>query len=517
MTEPAQRAAKTSSLFSELIGLLARDSFNSRPLLGYICPLLNYSLEECKKLTYPEYSSSATLNTSLAPDVSHCPDDSISTLLRIASEPEIDVEDLTSLVNTIVLLLEFERFQKLLIAEDMVTVPLLIIIQSVSPQVTSRSLLSVTNLNPPVRDSEEEEQLSAVRSALIRALSDVSSIPEFGRQYPIGSSLFDSLLVWLSSSEPAFQTCACIMLGNLARSDAVCSTMVQDLRLHETLATIFSNSSDIQVLHSVLGFLRNLALPVENKAPMGAAGIIETISRIWSMEFSPQLQYVAVGLLRQLLNGSMANVQRFLLPLSLDPDSPAHEKTFLSLLLSLFEKTDQMPTKLEIARTTASIWRCLNNADQSSEYDDLNLTIRKLFSKHPSVTAPLAMMVSQSRWPVLRSEGWFALALMARSKHGTAAINRMLTRVEVFGALVETITGQSIAAEAENSIIVPEPVTDEDELGSEPIQPGLKPKQKEEMKLRDRENAMVLISELLKNSVRLAFLDSNVCLDVTPF
>ena len=407
--------------------------------------------------------------------------------------------------------LELERFQKILIALDLVKIPLSIIIRSFSPQTPALPLLSVANLNTLVRDAEEEEQLSAVRSALIRALSDVSAVPEFGRQYPIGSSLFDSLLGWLSSSGVHFQICSCIMLGNLARSDTVCSRMVQDLHLHEILATLLQESSDLQVLHSVLGFLRNLALPTENKDPMGTAGMIEAISRIWSMEFNVQLQYAAVGLTRQLLNGSIANVRRLLNPLSLDPDSPAHEKTYLSLLLSLFEKTDQIPTKLEIARITAAIWRCLNTTDQPVENDDVASIIHKLFSKHSNVLAPLAMMVSQSRWPVLRSEGWFALALIARSKEGTAAINRVLGRVEFLGALVETITGKSIAVEVDNRTIASEL-----ESGSESTEPGIRPNQRDEMTMRDRENAMVLVSELLKNSVRLAYLDSNVWLDVPP-
>ena len=495
----------------ELIDLLARDSYDSRPLLGFICPLLIYSLQDSKSPSPLRKCQSWGVDEILATDADKCPDYSIHTLLRLALQPDIDVEDLATLVNTIAVFLELERFQKILIALDLVTIPLVIIIRSFSPQAPAMPLLSVTNLSPLLRDPEEEEQLSTVRSVLIRALSDVSAMPEFGSRYPIGSSLFDSLLGWLSSSKAPFQICSCIMLGNLARSDTVCSSMVRDLHLHETLATLLNDSSDIQVLHSVLGFLRNLALPKVNKAPMGAAGVIEAISRIWSMEFSVQLQYAAVGLIRQLLNGSIANVQRLLNPLSLDPDSPAHEKTYLSLLLSLFEKTDQMPTKLEIARITAAIWRCLNACEQPIENLDINSLIHKLFSNHLNVLGPLAMMVSQSRWPILRSEGWFALALIARSKEGTAAINSVLGRVEVLGALVETITGKSMAVEVENRTVASEAGS-----GSESNEPKTRPNQKEEMRMRDRENAMILINELLKNSVRPTYLDSNVWLDVPP-
>lgn len=44
--EPAQQAARSHQLFLELIDLVARDSYDSRSRLGFICPLLNYSLQD---------------------------------------------------------------------------------------------------------------------------------------------------------------------------------------------------------------------------------------------------------------------------------------------------------------------------------------------------------------------------------------------------------------------------------------------------------------------------------------
>lgn len=48
LLEPAQEAVRENLLYPEIIELLARDSFDSRPLLGYICPLMNFSVEQCK-------------------------------------------------------------------------------------------------------------------------------------------------------------------------------------------------------------------------------------------------------------------------------------------------------------------------------------------------------------------------------------------------------------------------------------------------------------------------------------
>lgn len=467
-------------------------------------------------------------------------------MLQVALGPEVEAEDQVSLVNAIATHLQIDRFQRILIEEDLVKLPLLIIIrsfqapaQTTPPPSPSLSLLTIDFASPAIRDDgADEEKLSSVRNSLIRALSDVSAKPEFGVKYPVESDLVKCLIRWLSASHaPQLQICACIMLGNHARSDVVCHRMVHDLRIHESLASIVQDGSDIRVLHAALGFLRNLALPLGNKALLGQADIIEIISRFWSMEFTPQLQYSAVSLIRQLLNSSFVNVQRLLLSLSADPDSPAHDKTYLSILLSLFEKTDQGPTRVEIARTIAAIWRCVSSSNPSIDPIVLGDLVHRLYSKHANIAGPLAMMVTQSQWPIIRSEGWFALALMARSKEGSAAVNAILQQVEVFGALVETVTGHSISSPptagatagtepilsteaSTNAVRTPSP----DSQSSNAVAVAVAaPAETEKtssssstlsstgttIAARNRENALILINELLRHSVRIGFLDVN--------
>lgn len=444
--------------------------------------------------------------------------------MQAALGPDVEADDQVSLVNAIAIHLQTDRFQRILIDEDLVNLPLLMIIRSFAPQTPPSPSLSLIDLSPAIRDCADEEKLSSVRNSLIRALSDVSANPEFGVKYPVDSDLVKSLICWLSASRSQFQICSCIMLGNHARSDVVCYSMVHDLRIHELLASIVQDSSDIQVLHAALGFLRNLALPLGNKALLGQAEIIETISRFWSMDSTPQLQYIAVNLIRQLLNGSFVNVQRLLISLSADPDSPAHDKTYLSILLSLFEKTDQGPTRVEIARTIAAIWRCVSSSNPSMDSIVLDDLVHRLYSKHANIAGPLAMMVTQSQWPIIRSEGWFALALMARSDEGSAAINVILQQVEVFGALVETVTGHSICSaptadtepipieastnavrtsspdsESSNAVVAPAGTTSR---SSNSPSTGT-------IAARNRENALILINELLRHNVRIGFLEAN--------
>lgn len=463
--------------------------------------------------------------TSLLVDANQSPDYSVRVLLQVAVGPDVEAEDQVSLVNAIVVHLQIDRFQRILIVEDLVSLPLVMIIRSFAPQTPPSASLSLVDLSPALRDPADEEKLSSIRSSLVRALSDVSANPEFGVKYPVDSDLVKSLLLWLSASRPQFQICSCIILGNLARSDVVCHSMVHDLRIHETLVSIVQDSSDIQVLHAALGFLRNLALPLENKMLIGQAQIIETISRFWSMDFNPQLQYSAVSLVRQVLNSSFVNVQRLLISLSADPDSPAHDKTYLSILLSLFEKTDQVPTRVEIGRTIAAIWRCLSVSNSSIDPILLGDLVHRLSSKHANIARPLAMMVTQSQWPIIRSEGWFALALMARSHEGSAAVNVILQQVEVFGVLVETVTGHPICSAptargtepistetSTNAIRTPSPNSEPSSAvaaAAETTSESSNSSSASTIAARNRENALILINELLRNSVRIGFLDVN--------
>ena len=420
-----------------------------------------------------------------AVDTNLCPDYTVEVILRVASESDIDLDDRISLVNGAVAHLKHERFQKHLITENLLEIPLALIARSYSAQPSSSAPLSVTNLTPTVHDPEDEVQLTSMRGLLIQSLSDVSALPEFAASFPLDSPLIGSLIAWLFVPQVQLQTCACIILGNLARSDAVCQEIVQERDIHTPLIAKLRQSTDTQVLHSTMGFLRNLALPLENKDELGEAEIIPAVSRFWDGTV-PQLRFGAVSLTRQVINYSLTNIERLLAPLSPDPESPAHERTYLSLLLLLFEKSDDVPTNVEIARIVAAICRGLNSPGAASDPESQVEILHRFYSFHPNVARPLSMMVSQSRWPVIRSEGWFALALMARSREGSAAVSDALQQVEVFGPLVETVMGR---------------VTPEDEREGAERDP--ESEQQKLMKAKDRDNARVLVGELLKNRVRL--------------
>jgi hypothetical protein len=428
-------------------------------------------------------------------------------LLKLAGDREqpVDMEDYISLVNTAVAYLQHEKFQKAVISQPgSMDVTLAALVDSYTRFDSYPSIGSAST-------ADEAKVLSLMRSNLNQVLSDVSALPEFKQAYPIVSPLTSSLRRWLLSPQLQLSICACIMLGNLARSDAACEEFVHICQVHKPLIEVLKTAHKSQHLHAALGFLKNLALPARNKEPIGDAGIFDVLPRLWALDTLQEIQFASISLARQLTIGSFENVRKICRRLSEDKDSPANTRTNLSLLIALFERTDVEPIRMEIARLLTSICRVFNTYTGREPQEMERIRI-KFFSMHPDVGRPLSFMVSQSKWPVVRSEGWFVFALIARHPEGAKCISDLMHDVAVFAPLVELMTGKrlveykpvsSSSSEASPSTVsstspsvVASPPFSFEPHTPESLQPHA---QAAEMARLDRENAMVLVSELLKN------------------
>ncbi|KAL8842957.1 MAG: hypothetical protein Q9176_002260 [Flavoplaca citrina] len=413
---------------------------------------------------------------------------SIQTIIELLQRNnDLAPDDMLMIVHTASAFLKHDRFQQHFIEHDL-TFTLLDVVYRLSPasetQASQPDLLSIGQ-------DPDEEILSSLLKAATENLTDISAIGTFAQKYTIDSALVDSLNQWLVSQQQQKQICSCLMLGNLAQSDPVCREMVDRLGLHDRLLDILEDQRHPQASYAALGFLRNLALPAENKPTIGTQRTVEIIARFWSQDVNQQIQHASVALIRQLLNNCIGNVRWLLESLSPDPESPAHEKTYMSLLLLLFGRTDDAATKFETGRTVATICRCISTSAQGLPPESTEAIWHRLYGLHHDIATPLAMMISQSRFPVLRSEGWFALALMARSEEVSAAVSEVFQQLEAFGVLVSTITGQSPTSER--------PATG-NTMSSESNGSDRSPEQAQKMKDKDRENALVLVNELLRHT-----------------
>src|SRR5690606_25379818 len=110
----------------------------------------------------------------------------------------------------------------------------------------------------------------------------------------------------------SLRSAACLALGNLSRSDETSIALVDTHLAHVPLIELIGDpaTSDPQVLHSALSFLKNLAIPAMNKPVLGDLLSPGCLPRIFSLDTLPQVQYAAVSLARLLLVNCPGNVRR---------------------------------------------------------------------------------------------------------------------------------------------------------------------------------------------------------------
>ncbi|KAK6082218.1 GTP binding protein [Seiridium cupressi] len=397
-----------------------------------------------------------------------------------------------------------------------------------------------TNFDLNIADPDEAAELKKVKSVFTQAMADISANPLFASACPIDGAEIQALQEWIGSPCVELQSAACLALGNIARSDEVCTALVQQSAIHRPLVTILSDPSNIdaQLLHSTLSFLKNLAIPASNKALLGEAGLFEphVLPRLWALDTQIQVQFTAVSLTRLLLVSSPENVKRICAPLSADPSSPASERPQLNSLVSLFLRSDQEPTKTEAARAVAAVLRVLHSSPDvaallpapsasssgvSSAESSAPSALESFYANHDTLSNALIFLGSQQKFPVLRSDLWFVMALMSRSPPGAEVVATCLQNIELLRAFLQTVTGRDMLAGREVEMLAAGDTpygsaaiggshtqdlvagSVQDETGLPGIPGGLEPQQvdpakKAGMARVDRENGLVLIAELVR-------------------
>ncbi|RKF59726.1 putative gtp binding protein [Erysiphe neolycopersici] len=482
---PNQLLASKSYLTKELIDLIKNSSFDkSLPTFEYVCRIMALLVLQ-------------PLEIELAPDYT------VTALFRAAADNKsyVDFDNFISLTNIAICYLQHEKFQKAFVSangslDDIITV----LVDSYARY----------DIQPAIAENDDIKALTNMRNSLNQVLSDISALSEFKEICPIFSRFCTTLQQWLVApcAKIQLQVCSCVMLGNLARSDATCIKFVQTLKLHKPLITIASKETSSQILHASLGFLKNLAIPLENKTLIGEEEIFPVLSRVLALDKIPQVQFSTVSLARQLTIGTFDNVYRLL-----HETSPNNAETTFSSLCSLFTKTDDEPIKMEIARLTTSICRVLYS--QTEPCQGLTKSTRaQFFQTYPDTGNHLRFVVSQSKWPVVRSEGWFVLALISRFAESAITIIQLLQDSNFFELLTQIVVGDLVVGTSTKPTVSLSTSSSEElattdtlDLNPEPIKPHAKAV---EMTRLDRENALVFINEILKFSSNEASVAQNM-------
>ncbi|PCH04775.1 Armadillo-like helical [Penicillium occitanis (nom. inval.)] len=442
--EPAQTQVATNRL-----GYILLKQINDGAIKGNA--LLNFTYELVE------------MAAGQAEGIENSPDGTIVLMMNIALKEDTTFAQYTCLVTCLAQYLQAERFQIASIRHKLVEHIISVLERSFTIEVDE----SV---------SEDVQLLNQLHLKLNQTLGDISALPTFLETYPIGSPLVDTLQSWLTRGQETLQICACVVLGNVARTDEICQLMIDQLNIHRALIHNLNNNTIGGVLHASLGFLKNLSIAESNREKLGDADIIPAISKIWTYDTVPQVQLAATSVTRLVIASNVKNISRLLTSLSSDPDSPAHLRTYLSMLLSLCSRTDTAPIKTEIGRTICSICRTLLSRKKAVDVDaETSTLLDRLFDLHKDIARPVGAMITQTEWPVVRSEGWFALALMASHDKGCPAV-------------VDCLIDTDIYTQVEKSL----DVTDDESAAT-----GAAATSEQLQRKGDRDNLVIMVKELL--------------------
>lgn len=296
---------------------------------------------------------------------------------------------------------------------------------------------------------------TAVKSSLvllINAASYISAKDGFENEFALQSTFVENMILpKLDSSNPMPSTvCCCIVLGNLATSDKVCTQMVKDLELHLTLMELLSSDTEQAIIFAAAGFIRHLAFPTANRSILGEAGLIEACCKLL-VQGDPSIRGEAAAILCKLVSDEPSNIDMVLrrplpkdLSLAQIPgiDEPSQPTIIYHIVTQALAPASPLPSMnmknpmIELGRTIIAIFRCLSKLPSDSNYS-IDKYTQAIFQT-PAIGRPVARLARQRIYPDALADGVLGLGLMAQTYEGAACVvDELRADEELLGAIKE--------------------------------------------------------------------------------
>uniref|UniRef100_A0A9L0JSJ4 Rap1 GTPase-GDP dissociation stimulator 1 n=1 Tax=Equus asinus TaxID=9793 RepID=A0A9L0JSJ4_EQUAS len=247
-------------------------------------------------------------------------------------------------------------------------------------------------------DSDKEDDIAELKTAsdlmVLLLLGDESmqKLFEGGK-----GNVFQRVLSWIPSNNHQLQLAGALAIANFARNDGNCIHMV-DNGIVEKLMDLLDRhveEGNVTVQHAALSALRNLAIPVVNKAKMLSAGVTEAVLKFLKSEMPP-VQFKLLGTLRMLI------------------DAQAEAAEQLGKNVKLVERLVEWCEAKDHAGVMGESNRLLSALIRHSKSKDVIKTIVQSGGIKHLVT------MATSEHVIMQNEALVALALIAALELGTA-------------------------------------------------------------------------------------------------
>lgn len=276
-----------------------------------------------------------------------------------------------------------------------------------------------------MRKAFAQVKASAARAVVTIAGDDTNMVELFSGSF----GFIERLKAWTrydTKTRDDLVSCGMLALGNLARSDAHCLSLVQEHALAPFLASLLSEASDIKVAHGLVSLLKNLCIPASNKTVIGQLGVIEAVVPFMNRDkdMVQPLQFATVGLLKHLCAGVMENAMRLV-------NGETGSATALNALIDMVQRIDDVPTKMEATRVLVnvvkSLWTSARSTPASQALsEEAVLEARRKVVRRDVIQALAEMVRTSPKYPVLVNEGIIALTLVGSERMGAELVSLSL-------------------------------------------------------------------------------------------
>ncbi|XP_046314980.1 rap1 GTPase-GDP dissociation stimulator 1 isoform X4 [Marmota monax] len=246
-------------------------------------------------------------------------------------------------------------------------------------------------------DSDKEDDIAELKTAsdlmVLLLLGDESmqKLFEGGK-----GNVFQRVLSWIPSNNHQLQLAGALAIANFARNDGNCIHMVDNGIVEKLMDLLDRHVEDgnVTVQHAALSALRNLAIPVVNKAKMLSAGVTETVLKFLKSEMPP-VQFKLLGTLRMLIDAQEAAEQL------------GRNVKLVERLVEWCEAKDHAGVMGESNRLLSALIR------HSKSKDVIKAIVQSGGIKH-------LVTMATSEHVIMQNEALVALALIAALELGTA-------------------------------------------------------------------------------------------------
>jgi hypothetical protein len=417
-TDPAKAAAAVIRLDFTLSGYLAGHRIPDAAL-DYAAELLTWTTE---KLTAVQFNDDVSLDTftdllkaTLDYDEDHY-HEYVAILVHYLQDPEFQSKVATPelLGDLITLMLDFES--------------------RITPEEIDAVFEELAISKSTDKTTSDNSTNVLLAAQLIGTISAISATDPFAQRFNVRSPVVETIRAKLSTSTSPSTICACVMLGNLAMSDDICTDMVKIMELHLPLASILSSSTRPALLYAAAGFMRHLTFPEVNRAPLADAGLLHICTNLLTKE-DAAVRGEAAAIIGKLVTNNLHNIIKVVCEKvgeTVVPDAhpivgveASSESTVLHQIVEQalapagpLPSTAMKNPTIELSRSIVTILRFLGRPHAEDNVE----AMRQQLYNVPLVARPLARLVRQRFYADARSEGLLGLGLMAQSPFGARLI-----------------------------------------------------------------------------------------------